>query len=157
MTTQKAKGMSGPARKQHLKTLLHVGKKELGMDEETYRLMLVGVSKDPQRNSSSLLSLQELELAVDRMKASGFKVRATKKDRPQAGDDQSKKIRSLWLQLHDLGSVRDPSEKALASFVLGQTQVADLHWLSSKQAGALIERLKRWVARVQKPNEGKTV
>lgn len=143
-------------RKRRLKQLLHIARGQLAMDEETYRLILVGISKDPLRNSSSLLSLQELEFALDRMKAVGFKVRATKKDRPQAGDDQSKKIRSLWLQLHDIGAVRDPSEKALASFVLGQTKVADLNWLSSKQAGALIERLKQWVARTLKQKDGET-
>lgn len=148
MATSKP-GLSLEQRKAHLKKLLHVGRRELGMDEETYRALLVGISKSPERNSSAVLSLQELDLALDRMKAAGFRVKKAGGGRKPATDPLARKVRSLWLQLRDLGALRDPSEAALCKWVEGEIGVADLSWLTSHQAHQVIERLKRWVSRVE--------
>lgn len=139
-------------RKKRLIKLLHVGRRDLGMDEDTYRAMLASVSKDPARNSSADLTLNELDRALDRMKAAGFKVRTAKADRAQDKQGTSRKIRSLWLTLRDLGAINDASEKALATFVLNQTGVADLAWLDGEHAAKVIEGLKKWVKRLEKAN-----
>lgn len=139
-------------RKNRLKKLLHVGRRELRMDEDTYRALLVSISKDPKRTSSAQLTLNELDQALDRMKAGGFKVRAARADRPQDKHATSRKIRSLWLSLRDLGALNDPSEKALAAFIKNQTGVEDLAWLDGAQAAKVIESLKKWVKRVEKQN-----
>lgn len=146
-------GMSLEQRKARLKKLLHVGRRELGMDEDTYRALLVSVSRDNDRSSSSDLTLQELDLALDRMKASGFKVRKTGGSRRQASEPLARKIRSLWLSLRDAGALRDASESALNHWVEGQTGVADLAWLSAAQSHQCIEQLKKWLARVEVPHE----
>lgn len=147
-------GLSVEDRKKRLKQLLHIARGQLAMDEDTYRMILVGVSKDPLRNSSSLLSLQELELAVDRMKASGFKVRKTASKPQQDDHPLIRKIRSLWLTLRDQGVLRDPSDKALAKYVEGETGVAQLAWLSTAQCHQVIERMKKWIDRKEvAPNE----
>jgi phage gp16-like protein len=94
---------------------------------------------------------------MDAFKAKGFKIRragpAKAKSNPgtrrMASDPQSKLIRHLWLRLHGIGVVRDPSEEALAHYVEGQTKVADLHWLDNRQASTIIEALKSWIARVE--------
>ena len=44
--------------------------------------------------------------------------------------------------------MRDPSEEALAKFVLKMTGVQALQWLSGEQASQVIENLKKWQRRV---------
>lgn len=130
--------------------LIHVARRELGMDDDTYRLMLAGMRGLGGAASSADLSVPNLYRVLEQLKRLGFKVRPNKKQkRPLADDAQSKKIRSLWLTLHTLGEVRDPSEEALGKFVLGMTKVEALQWLTDAQASRVIENLKQWQRRVE--------
>lgn len=135
-----------PDARQRLVRLIHVAKRDLGLDDETYRTLLTGCVK---KNSTSAMTVPELERVMARMKQSGFKV---KRNRPLADDGQSKKIRALWLSLHEAGAVRNSSESALASYVLRQTGVAALQWLDPAQASKVIESLKQWLARTERRN-----
>lgn len=128
--------------------LIHVARRELGMDDDTYRLLLSGMTGLGGATSTADLSVPNLYRVLEQLKQRGFKVRPSKKQRPLAADDQSKKIRALWLTLKDLGEVRDPSEEALAKFVLKMTGVQALQWLSGEQASQVIENLKKWQRRV---------
>lgn len=128
--------------------LIHVARRELAMDEDTYRLLLSGMQGLGGATSTADLSVPNLYRVLEQLKQRGFKVRPSKKQRPLAADDQSKKIRALWLTLHGLGEVRDPSEEALAKFVLKMTGVQALQWLGSEQASQVIENLKKWQLRV---------
>jgi phage gp16-like protein len=145
------------ALRQRLYTLLQVGKTELGWDEEFYRgiwLPMQGATKDKDgRYSASTLDIGQLYKAVEEMKRLGFKVKskADNSNRRLADDTQSRKIRSLWLELHEDGIVRDPSEASLAAYVKRQTGVEALQWLDGKQATQVIEALKQWRKRVKKP------
>lgn len=159
-------------RTKHLQ-LLAIGKAELGWDDEFYRglwLPQMGATPDEKRHySAKTLSNVQLVKAVEEMKRLGFKVKAKKAGDPQgrgksgngsgtragsrkqADDAQSKKIRALWLELHVVGKVRDPSEAALAYWVAGQVKsshgVEALQWLDNAQASRIIEQLKQWLAR----------
>lgn len=130
--------------------LIHVARRELGMDRETYGLMLAGMKGLEGATSTADLSVPNLLRVLEQLKQKGFKPRPNKAGkRPKAKDDQSKKIRSLWLTLNDLGAVRDPSEAALASFVRNMTKASALQWLSVAQASRVIENLKQWQLRVE--------
>lgn len=128
--------------------LIHVARRELCMDDDTYRLLLKGMKGLDGATSTADLSVPNLYRVLEQLKQRGFKVRPSKKQRPLAADEQSKKIRALWLTLHGVGEVRDPSEEALAKFVLKMTGVQALQWLSSDQASRVIENLKKWQLRV---------
>lgn len=133
-------------------TLLQVGKAELGFDDEFYYdiwLPLQGATPKDGRYSASTLSNSQLFKAVETMKGLGFKVKKTQKagQRRLADDAQSRKIRALWLQLHQDGKVRDPSEASLAAYVKRMTNVDALQWLAGKQACGVIEALKKWQGR----------
>lgn len=130
--------------RQRLIRLIHVAKRDLGQDDDTYRAMLVGCVK---KDSAATMNAPELERVLERMKRLGFRV---KRSRPLAQDGQSKKIRALWMALHEAGAVRNSSEGALASYVLRQTGVAALQWLTPEQASKIIESLKQWLTRVQR-------
>lgn len=134
--------------------LIHVGRRELDMDTDTYRLMLAGMKQLDGVTSTADLSVPKLKLVLEQLKSKGFKVRPNKKTtRPMADDTQSKKIRSMWLSLHDAGVVRDPSESALVKFVEKMTGVKALQWLTIAQASRVIENLKQWEQRASNQDE----
>ena len=128
--------------------LIHVARRELQMDDDTYRLMLSGMPALGGLTSTADLSVPNLVLVLEQLKRKGFKVRPnTTNKRPQAKDGKSRKIRSLWLSLRDAGVLRDSSEEALVNFVKGATGVAALQWLTGAQASQVIEQLKQWLQR----------
>lgn len=140
---------SNPNRLRYIK-LIHVARRELGIDDDTYRLMLAGMKSLDGATSTADLSVPNLLRVLEQLKQKGFKVRPNKtQKRTMADDGQSKKIRSIWLTLRDLGALRDPSEEALAKFVLSMTGVEALQWLNGAQASKVIENLKQWQHRVE--------
>lgn len=159
MATKKTKSPAD-ARRARLIKLIHVGRRELAMQDEDYRTMLAGMPALGGRTSSADLSIRGLELVLDQLKVRGFKVKVkaspnagfkavNSQSRPLADDGQSKLIRSLWLQLHDMGAVRDPSEKALGSYVCRIAKIEALQWLDIDAARKVIETLKKWRTRTE--------
>ena len=123
--------------------LIHIAKQQLGMDDETYRALLWSVARV---KTSLALDWAGRKKVLDHFEACGFK-RTRPQPRALADDPQSKMIRALWLQLHQAGKVRNPAESALAAFCKRQTGRDALQWLNGKEASALIEELKKWLAR----------
>lgn len=152
---------SGPdTERQRLVRLIHVGKRDLRMSEDIYRLLLkVATGK----TSTTDMTVPELEKALEAMKAKGFKVRHKTRPHPNPSPkgrgatsrpvDQSamvSKLRALWLDLHALGVVRDPNESALASWASNSRSpnvTAALQLLDYDQLDRAIERAKQWRAR----------
>jgi phage gp16-like protein len=144
-----------PSNRQRLIRLIHVAKRDLSLDDDTYRSIL---QRFGRKESSSDLTVPELEQVLEHLKRSGFKVRSkgkpakpkavkAKPSRPLAQDAESKKIRALWLFLHELGAVKNPSEEALAAYVKRIAGVDALQWISGEQAERLIETMKKWAMR----------
>ncbi len=126
---------------------IHIAKQELGLDDETYRDVLkwkfnVSSSKD--------LKPRQVIVLLNHFKARGWKPKAARKAKPQqsrskmASDPQSKKIRALWITMHQEGLVKNPSETALARYIKRMTGVDRLEWCTSAQKHRLIEALKKW-------------
>lgn len=136
------------SQKQRLIRLIHVARRELGMEEDSYRQVLMSVAGV---SSTSKMTLTQLNAVVEHLKKAGFKVRSKvqgkTQSRPLDQAETSKKIRALWLMLHQLGAVKDPSERALARYVARITSVDALQWLSAEHASQVIETLKRWALR----------
>jgi phage gp16-like protein len=135
--------------------LIHVARRDLAIDDDAWRDLL---RRKFRVESSKDLGIVDLYRLIEHLKKFGFKIRhkAAQRapSRPLADDPQSKKIRALWLSLHQTGAVRNSSEAALAAYVKRITGVDALQWLSSEQASRVIETLKQWVCRIAK--EGRT-
>lgn len=123
-----------------------------GFDDDTYRDLLQEAGGKRSctdldwRGRMAVLKRFE-ELGWKPLPAKGARPAADRPSRRLADDDQSKMARGLWIDLHTLGAVRNSSEKALNSYVLRMTKVADLSWCKDDQKFVVIEALKDWRAR----------
>ena len=88
---------------------------------------------------------------MDKFKQMGFKVKIPiPSSKQKSNKGQKDKIRALWIELHKAGKLRDGSDTALNHFVRNRFKVDRVEWLTSKQAGTVIECLKKWLAREEK-------
>ncbi len=139
-----AKPKTTDPRRTKLIMTIQVGRRELRMDEPTYRAMLASVG-----GSESLkdMSISKMIDVLEHLKKSGFQLRAKAGDRPQAPGAFARKVRALWLFLHALEVVRDPSERALNAYVQRIAKVEDLRWVRFRDEEKVIETLKKWAMR----------
>lgn len=140
--------------------LVQVGRRTLGLDEETYRELL---TQQSGKRSAVDLTLQELDKVLVAMKAAGFKPTvkrpvkgaASKRLSPAHGAPvkvaEISVIRAVWITMHRHGLLRDGSETALNHYVERQTVrmnngigVAEVAWLSDTLAYRVLESLKNW-------------
>jgi len=131
--------------------LLAVGKRQLGMDEETYRAFLAahGAGEVAGRVSATAMDFGALVAAVEALRRQGFKPR-----RKTVADGHANwrapriaKITALWCALADAGAIRDRSERAMLKFCAGQTGTARIQWATGAGLNRCIEALKSWAGR----------
>lgn len=132
---------------------VQIARRDLGLDEDTYRAMLERLTG---RTSSSACTDAQLGRVLDEMKAKGWKPKVVTGGRAArsastrvapASSPVAKKARALWISLHQLGVVRDPSEAALEAFGKRQLKVERLHWAKPYHADRLVEALKAMACR----------
>jgi phage gp16-like protein len=135
----------------HLIRLIHVARRDLDMADDTYRAIVGQLAAG--KASSADCTVPELERIVAHLKQAGFKVRKPKaaqpaEHRPLATDPESKKLRAVWLLLHQIGATHSNTEAALAAYVKRMTGVDDLHFARRpSDKFRAIEGLKAWAAR----------
>lgn len=152
--------MTANSERTRLIRLVQVGRRSLGLDEETYRELL---AQQSGKRSAAELTIQELDKVLVTMKAAGFKPtvkrpvkETTSKRLSPARGTQVKTaeigvIRAVWITMHRHGLLRDGSETALNHYVARQTVrlnkgigVAEVAWLSEELAYPVLESLKNW-------------
>lgn len=114
---------------------IHIAKKELGLDDATYRGILW--DRYHLESSAELNASQVLDL-IDLFRQKGW--------RP-ASSGQRGLIHVLWNKLEDAGAVLQRSEHALTAFVEHATGKEDLQQLTVHEASRVIEMLKKWLER----------
>ena len=124
--------------------LIQVARRDLSLDETNYRAILFAQGGN---ESLAAMPIDGMKKVLDYLKAQGFKVRTTKTDRKQATGKDASKVRALWLFLHELGAVRDPSEAALTAYVQRIAKVDDVQWMRGGRVEFVIETLKQWCMR----------
>ena len=143
--------------RQSLLARIHIAKKDLGMDDDTYRGFL---RQQTGKESSRTMTDRQLLQVVQAFKDRGWKPQRKKQparagNRPLAAGAQAAKIRALWLNLYHLGEVTNPAEDALAAYVARMTKcnrnpdgIQALQWLDSYDANRVIKGLRGWLERV---------
>ncbi|HYG91186.1 MAG TPA: regulatory protein GemA [Azospirillum sp.] len=119
---------------------VHTAAKEKGLDEDTRRDKIALVTGG--KRSAADCTDVELRRVLDAINGASRPSGRKPADTPVA-----KKARALWLSLHALGLVEEPSESALRAWVRRQYQVDDLAFLPPADSFAVVEGLKRWATR----------
>lgn len=119
---------------------IHVAKAQLGLDDETYRALLVRITG---KASSKDMNGCELQAILAEMRRLGFKDLAGKSWRAGSQKPFVRRLFALAKSIDELGYWRHPYKKALQLFVAEKTGVENPEWLTSEQAAPLIEALKQ--------------
>ncbi|MCX7366784.1 MAG: regulatory protein GemA [Alphaproteobacteria bacterium] len=137
-----------------LQVAIQIGKRQLQLDDETYRALLkrvAGVESSTQLDDTSARAV------LDDMRSRGFRDGVnggSKKRRGGASQPMAKKARALWLALWNLDETETGSEAALTAFAKGITGKDDLRFCTSAELGRVVEGLKAWAKRAGLPMEG---
>lgn len=119
---------------------VHLASKALGMVDDDYRELLQRITG---LRSAGDCDNHQLGAVIAEFERLGFKSTPRAAARPApANHPVARKARAMWISLHQLGAVEDPSERALEAFCKRQLGVDRLHWVDQSQGYRLIEALK---------------
>lgn len=127
---------------------IHIAKKALGLDDDTYRsIILAAVGK----NSGKDCTDRQLLKVVKAFEEKGWKHKKNPNQyrKVPTGRADLQKIYALWGQLQDLGAVRSTNLVDLDKWVSRMTKSkrSSAQFLEESWAQRIIECLKQWVAR----------
>lgn len=119
---------------------IHVMRRDLGLDEPTYRAVLVRVTgKD---------SLRAMTPAEQNLVAADLRAKGGDKRKAVLPGQYGPKLQALWLSGWNLGLIRNPANEALLAFVKGQTGIDHTRFLrNAADALKAVEALKSWLSR----------
>ena len=127
-----------PSHRKMLIAKVHVAKKALALEDDSYRALLrrvTGVDSAARCTDVSLVAV------LDEFKRLGFEAPKKKRsDKPHV-----RLIYALWADLKPY--LTSPTEEALRGFVFRQTGVRAPEWLNPSQANKVSEGLKAWLKR----------
>jgi phage gp16-like protein len=127
---------------------IHVAKKQLGLDDDTYRAKLMKITGESSVKNMSEAQRQKV-LTVFRNEgfAPAGAVRRPS-GAPKLTGKYAKKLQALWIAGYNLGIVRDRDDAALVAFIKRQTGIEHERWLRfADDARKVIEALKGWIDR----------
>lgn len=124
---------------------IHVAKKKLGLDDETYRAKLAKITG---KSSTKDMTEQERQKVLTVFRGDGFAPAEGKPTAAKLSGKYAKKLQALWIAGYNLGVVRDRRDTALLAFVKRQTGLDHTRFLHHPDdSRAAIETLKAWLKR----------
>lgn len=124
--------------------LLHVAKRDLGLDEDSYRAVLNRVTG---KTSSRDMNASERDAVFAEFRRLGFRP-ASRSSRTRLEGRYAAKLQALWIAGWNLCVVTNRNDAALLAFVKRQTGVDHTRFLHhADDAAKAIEALKGWLAR----------
>lgn len=138
-------------RRRALLAKVHIAKVQLGMVEDDYRAVIQRHTGAPSAKDASE---DQLVAVLKEFEAKGFSPRARldpvrrgSRAPRRADHPVARKARAMWLSLHQLGVVRNPSEAALDAFACRQLGCTVMQWADQALGYRLIEALKAMAQR----------
>lgn len=129
---------------------VHIAKKDLGLDDATYRAIVTRVAG---KGSSSDCTDPQLGALLAEFTRLGWK---PSKDTRRSNKPWVRKIYAIWGELRPL--LDDATDETLRAFVRRQTHslknpegIGDPEWLDAKEGTKVIQGLQGWLGRVR-PN-----
>ncbi|PDT19035.1 gp16 family protein [Rhizobium hidalgonense] len=122
---------------------IHVAKKQLGLDDDTYRAKLARITG---KQSARDMTEEERQKVLTVFRNDGFAAAPAARrgdGRQKLTGKYAKKLQALWIAAWNLGIARDRDDKALTSFVKRQTGLDHTRFLIyPDDANRAIESLK---------------
>ncbi|MBE9102784.1 gp16 family protein [Vacuolonema iberomarrocanum] len=147
-----------PGQRKRLLALIHIAKKQFGMDEDGYRDFL---EAQTGKRSAGKMNLSELNQVFQGFEARGFKVtgetglkgegsrvKGERRLSPKTRDkDPEKKtpadkVRALWIECWKAGKVKSRYDDSLQAYCKRVTKVERVEWLNHAQARQMIKILE---------------
>lgn len=132
--------------------VINIAKAQLGLDEDSYRAMLVRVTGVA---SLRQMSARQKQAVIEELKRKGFRIRSGGRSLPLASKRYIRLIHALWKSCHRVGAIENGSRDALRAFchrfiAHGDDKVAvDPDLLTHAQATPIIKALKDMEARAK--------
>ncbi|WP_085025570.1 gp16 family protein [Ensifer aridi] len=127
---------------------MHVAKKQLGLDDDTYRAKLTNITG---KASAKNMTEEERQKVLTVFRNEGFKPaeNAPRSDgRAKLSGRYAAKLQALWIAGYNLGLVENRDDAALVAFVKRQTGIDHVRFLRfPDDARKAVEALKGWIAR----------
>lgn len=126
---------------------IHIARKDLGMDEETYRAFL---RRETGKDSAKDLSEAQRGQVIAAFEKAGWKGKTARRPdgRTKLDGPFARKLQALWIGAWNLGLVRNRDDAALLAFVKRQTGIDHTRFLrDGEDARKAIDALKGWMAR----------
>lgn len=114
-------------------------------EDDTWRAWL---QREIGKDSLRAMSARELARTLDKVRKQGGRPSAGPQASRYADDDQHRMMRGLWIELADMGVVRDRSETALDAYIRRMSG-QELGALTPSAANKMIEGLKAMRRRAQ--------
>jgi hypothetical protein len=126
---------------------IHVAKKQLGLDDETYRAKLTVITGKP---SVKDMSEDERQKVLTVFRSEGFKPAVARRPdgRQKLSGRYAAKLQALWIAGWNLGVFKNRDDAALEAFIKRQTGLDAVRFCRDPQdAEKAIEAMKAWMAR----------
>lgn len=140
---------------------IHIAKKQLNMDDDTYRKVLKNATGTTSCADMGIINLHKALQAFKDLGFKPIKPRPGKKAlSPKSKGTRVDKMRAIWITMQQRGLISDSSETALLHWVQGQLNkraaapIDSLQWLDSHaECNRLLEQLKQWSKRKPKSKQ----
>ena len=149
--------MADAARRAEL-AVIHIAKKELGLDDDTYRGVLHQLTRG-RVDSAGVMTPRERHALIEHFKTHGWSGAQSSTLRPRlaverpfkkAKRPQARLVWALWGELKRRGALENPSREACRAFcakTAGIEVATDPDLMTAAQLDPVINALKAWVAR----------
>ncbi|RVG94861.1 regulatory protein GemA [Sinorhizobium meliloti] len=128
---------------------IHVAKKQLGLDDDTYRAKLNNLTG---KTSAKDMTEEERQSVLTVFRNEDSKPRENNRrpdGRAKLTGRFAAKLQALWIAAHNLGIVQNRDDAALIAFVKRQTGIDHVRFLKfPDDARKAVEALKAWIVRV---------
>lgn len=138
---------------------IHIAKSALGMDDDTYRLVIQRISRGRTASSKDLTDAERAAV-MKHMRASGFtpRVKAGGAGASIITRPEMTKLRAMWWRLSEQAAVTRPGgpaacDEAIAAWAERQLStdsppLQHIRFATPEQWQRLVESMKKWVNRV---------
>lgn len=130
---------------------IHIAKAQLRLNDDEYRDILATVCGGIR--SSAQLDFAGRKRFLSHLQACLRQNVQTPRQRAVSAPLTAvqRKMWALWMQLADRGLIEHRTMSALVAFARRQTGVERLEWLNGHQVDLVIESLKRYLKRAERP------